>query len=84
MICWPAGRRGLQLPSALTSRRQPERGPLLGPNQRQIHQALDAETARQPSSIAAATIGGATKASDSVMRIERSVLPSRAAMVAVV
>jgi len=36
----------------------------VGPNQRQIHQALDAETARQPSSIAAATIGGATKASD--------------------
>ena len=38
---------------------------------------------RRPS-IAAATMGGATKASDNVMRIERSLLCSRAAMTSMV
>ena len=35
-------------------------------------------------SIAAATMGGTTKASDNVMRIERSLLCSRAAMTSMV
>ena len=32
-----------------TRRRQPKRGPLLGPNHREVHQTLDAKTTRQAS-----------------------------------
>ena len=51
--------------------------PLLGPQHRQVGQALDAEPARKPTPIAVSARAGDTNARDSVIRIERSLLPSR-------
>jgi hypothetical protein len=72
--------------SALSRSFEAERGPLVGPGHRQIHQSLASEPARQMAFYCRGDDGGggATKASDNVIRIERSLLRSRPAMVSMV
>jgi hypothetical protein len=67
--------------SALSRSFEAERGPLVGPGHRQTHQSLGSEPARQTAFYCRGDDGGATKASDNVIRIERSLLRSRPAMV---
>jgi hypothetical protein len=62
-------------------RLESERAPLVRPGHRQLDETLERPKprGRRPST-AALTISGARKASDKVIRIERSVLPSREAI----
>ncbi len=61
-------------------RREPERRPLIGPRHRKIDQTRDPKPRGRRPSIAALTMSSGRNASDSVIEIERSVLPSRAAI----